>query len=394
MPRRLSCAVNWRSCKNVLRFSLLGLFLLFANVASAHKPSDTFLRIKIDQDLTIRWDIALRDLEVVVGLDADQDGNITWGEVRGREELIRELAKTQLKLAIDDDPTPLKFDHIEVANHSDGAYAALLMQVDRPGRFSKLTIDYGFLFDIDPTHRGLVSYQGRGGDGAYVISSDDPQLIIQDSGNGWLMPLLNYIVVGVWHICIGFDHILFLVALLLPSVWFVERRSGKKARYVPHEHWKTAMREVLKVVTYFTISHSLTLWLVVSKTVELPSRAVETIIALSIVVTAMLNVYAKSAKNGRWVAFGFGLVHGSGFGGVLTDLGLPTSMLLIALLGFNIGVELGQIIIVAVLFPILFRYRKTVFYRRYVFRWACYAIATLGVLWMIERWFGLTILGS
>jgi len=367
---------------------------MFASVAWAHKPSDSYLRIKVDDDLSIRWDIALRDLEVVVGLDSDQDGQITWGELRGREELIREAATTHLKLAVDDDPRPVKFDHLEIAEHSDGTYAALMLRVDEPGRFSQLTIEYDFLFDVDPTHRGLVSYQGRRGDGVYVISSGDPPLIIHASGNGWLMPLLDYIVVGVWHICIGFDHILFLVALLLPSVWRVQRRPGEPARYAPYGHVKSALREVLSVITCFTISHSLTLWLVVSETVEMPSRWVETAIAGSIVVTAILNLYPKLGQNGRWIALVFGLVHGLGFGGVLTDLGLPTSMLAIALLGFNLGVELGQIIMVAILFPILFRYRRTDFYRRYVFRYACYAIAAMGVLWMIERWFGLAILSS
>ena len=370
----------------------MGLLFMITSVASAHKPSDSYLRIKVDNDLAIRWDIALRDLEVVVGLDSDQDGKITWGEVRGREEVIREAATTHLKFAVDNDPRPLKFDHIEIAEHSDGTYAALMLQVDHPGHFKQLTIDYDLLFDIDPTHRGLVFYQGPLGDGVYVISSGDPKLIIQASGTGWLVPLLDYIVVGVWHICIGFDHILFLVALLLPSVWYVQRRPSKPARYVPHTHLRLALREVLSVVTCFTISHSLTLWLVVSKTVELPSRLVETTIAFSIVVTAIQNLYPKLGQNGRWIAFVFGLVHGLGFGGVLTDLELPKSMLVIGLLGFNIGVELGQIIIVAFLFPILFRYRETDYYRRYIFRYGCYAIATLGVLWMIERWFGLMIL--
>ena len=119
------------------------------------------------------------------------------------------------------------------------------------------------------------------------------------------MPLLDYIVVGVWHICIGFDHILFLVALLLPSVWQVQRRPGEPAHYAPYGHMKSALREVLSVITCFTISHSLTLWLVVSETVEMPSRWVETAIAGSIVVTAILNLYPKLGQNGRWITLVF-----------------------------------------------------------------------------------------
>lgn len=378
----------------MIRCASILAIVLWASIASAHKPSDSYLRIEVEDDLLIRWDIALRDLEVVIGLDANTDGKITWDEVQQRRELIGEVVQTHLGIDVDDQRQPIELERIEITEHSDGTYAALRLRIHDPGGFNTLLVHYDLLFEIDPTHRALVSYQGRRGGGAYVISAGDRPLIVQASGNGWLMPLIDYIGEGIWHIWIGIDHILFLIALLLPSVWRVRRKEHHPPQFVPVGRFPTVLREVIGIVTCFTIAHSLTLWLVVGQYVELPSRWVEATIAFSIVITAIRSLYPQFKKHSRLLAFSFGLVHGFGFGSVLIDLGLPTSMLVTTLLGFNIGVELGQLAIVALLLPLAFRYRRRRFYRRYVFRYGCYAIAALGALWTIERAAGLTIFGS
>ena len=166
----------------------------------------------------------------------------------------------------------------------------------------------------------------------------------------------DYVREGVWHIWIGYDHILFLLSLLLPAV-LVRRDNGWHAV----RNFRPACNSVLKIVTVFTLAHSITLWLAVMGYVTLPSRLVEATIALSIVITALNNLYPVLPFPGWAIAFVFGLVHGFGFANVLLDLGLSNATLAVALLGFNVGVELGQIAIVLVFLPLAFMLRARCF---------------------------------
>jgi hypothetical protein len=150
-----------------------------------------------------------------------------------------------------------------------------------------------------------------------------------------------------------------------------------------------AFKEVLKVVTAFTLAHSITLSLAALGIISLPSRWVESVIAASIIVAALQNIRGV-VDSKRWImAFGFGLIHGFGFASVLADLGLPQNALVTALIGFNVGVELGQLAIVAVFLPLAFWLRATKFYQVGVFKWGSILIALMALYWLIERVFDL-----
>ena len=194
---------------------------------------------------------------------------------------------------------------------------------------------------------------------------------------------------GVWHIWIGLDHILFLLSLLLPSVlvW-----QAAKQKWHAVDRFGEAFVDVLKVVTAFTIAHSITLSLAALGVVDLPSRWVESVIAASIVVAALNNLWPRVVGRLWMVAFGFGLVHGFGFASVLADLGLPQDALVIALVGFNIGVELGQLAIVIVFLPLAFALRRTALYRRWVMVGGSAVIALLAAVWFVERAFEVKLL--
>ena len=153
-----------------------------------------------------------------------------------------------------------------------------------------------------------------------------------------------------------------------------------------------ALWDVLRVVTAFTLAHSITLSAAALGWLALPSRLVESAIALSVVLAALNNL-RPVVEGRRWVvAFGFGLIHGFGFASVLADLGLPSGSLLLALLGFNLGVELGQLAIVAVFLPVAFALRGTRFYRSVVMAGGSVLIAVLAALWFAERAFNLKLL--
>jgi hypothetical protein len=270
--------------------------------------------------------------------------------------------------------------------HSDGTYAVLSLAAKCDSLQGDLTVGYRLLFDVDPSHRGLVQWLAPGTETAqalvFATDSATQKLALQAPG-AW-ETLRQYVVEGVWHIWIGFDHILFLLALLLPSV--LVRRNG---RWEGAPSLRGAVVEVLKVVTAFTLAHSITLSLAALGVVSLPSRLVESVIAASVVLAALNNL--RSTVKGRlWVmAFVFGLIHGFGFASVLADLGLPQGALVLALVGFNVGVELGQLAIVAVFLPLAFWLRGTAFYRTGVLQGGSLLVALLALWWLVERMFDL-----
>jgi hydrogenase/urease accessory protein HupE len=176
----------------------------------------------------------------------------------------------------------------------------------------------------------------------------------------------DYVVHGIMHILTGYDHLLFITALVLGAATF---------------------GDLIKVVTAFTLAHSITLSLAALGIVSLPSRWVESAIALSVVLAALNNLFPVVAS-GRWIAaFGFGLLHGFGFASALSDLGLPTGALALSLAGFNVGVELGQLAIVAVFLPLAFVLRGTWTYRRVILAGGSAAIAAIAGVWLVERAF-------
>ena len=351
---------------------LLFLLLFVGCAAHAHKPSDSYLALTAEgKALRGQWDIALRDLEFAIGLDADGDGAITWGELRKKQAELAAYAFARLKVR----DCELKPGELLVDEHTDGAYAVLRFAGDCGEALPKrLEIEYSLFADLDPTHRGLLRAKFGEQTVTGVLGPDQPKLSLDPEGRSRLEQFLDYGREGVWHIWIGFDHVLFLLSLLLPAVLLAPR-------FAP------AFTDVLKVVTAFTVAHSITLALAALSVISLPSRLVESAIATSVVLAALNNIW-PIVRRGRWmVAFGFGLIHGFGFASVLTELGLPQETLLLALVGFNLGVETGQLAIVALFLPLAYAMRNTWTYQRVVAVGGSAAIALVASGWLVERAF-------
>ena len=376
-----------RAAAGLRRVFVILLLALLALPAAAHKPSDSYLRItETSGTLQVSWDLALRDLELLVGLDADGDGAITWGELRRQRDAIAAAALSRLTLSRGGVPVPTTLADLRVDHHSDGAYAVLDLDLDAgPLPDAPLRVRYDLLFDDDPTHRGLILYTGAAGTRTHILSPARREVELDPtSAPGAWATFADYVVEGVWHIWIGFDHILFLVSLLLTAVW-TRYALPPPERWEPADTLRPALLAVLRLVTVFTLAHTLTLWLSVAEIVTLPSRWVEATIAASIVVAAVHNLKPVLPLPGWLIALVFGLIHGFGFAGVLMDLGLSDSNLAVSLLGFNLGVELGQLAIVAALFPGLFALRATAFYRNIVVRGGSGAIIVIALIWVVER---------
>jgi hypothetical protein len=370
--------------------ALIGVLCLHGNVL-AHKPSDSYLTLSVDgETVNGQWDIALRDLDFAIGLDRNQDGAITWGEVKARHEEIAAYALSRLTVGPDRAPCTAVVREQLIDNHSDGAYSVLRFVATCPAAPKVLEVGYRLFFDIDPQHRGLLNLSAQGATRAGILSVDAPvqRFTLGTFSRG--QQFADYLKEGVLHIWTGFDHILFLLSLLLPAVLVRSQRSGGTWAGAPS--FKAAFTDVFKVVTAFTVAHSITLSLAALGVVSVPSRLAESAIAVSVVLAALNNVRSV-VYSGRWVlAFCFGLIHGFGFASVLTDLGLPQESLLLALVAFNLGVELGQLVIVAVFLPVAFTLRQTRLYRRAILVGGSLLVASIAMVWLIERAFNVALL--
>jgi HupE / UreJ protein len=368
----------------LLTFCTLALAVLstVATPARAHKPSDSYLKISVrDHVVEGQWDIALRDLDHAIGLDGNDDGSITWGELRARQDAIASYAISRLRLERGDRPCGLVPAAHLVDDHSDGTYAVLHFVAHcAAGRESPLAIGYSLFFDLDPQHRGLLRLDQRNRGFTAIFSPSAPTVRVDAGAASVSRQFVHFLEEGVWHIWIGFDHILFLLTLLLPSV--LSRADG---RWQPVSGMRQAFLQVLKVVTAFTVAHSITLSLAVLGVIAPPARLVESLIAFSVLIAAANNVVPIVTRRLWCVALGFGLIHGFGFANVLIDLGLPKAALALALFGFNLGVELGQLAIVMAFLPLAFAIRRTWSYRGWVMPTASLAVAGIATLWLVER---------
>lgn len=233
-----------------------------------------------------------------------------------------------------------------------GAVKTLLIRDDL---FDVLGADYHTLARID--------LPGRTVQFAFSPESRETRVTLEGTQAGGVV---SFVRLGVEHILTGWDHLLFLLVLLL--------RGGG---------WLS----LAKIITAFTVAHSVTLALAALDVVVLPDRLVEAVIALSIASVAAENLFLSPVVARRWlVSFCFGLVHGFGFSSVLRELGLPTQGLLLSLFGFNAGVEIGQALVVAVALPALVLVRKTRWERRVIWSSSA-AILLVGVVLFVERAF-------
>lgn len=361
------------------------LMLLVSSTALAHKPSDSYLHLNVTQaqGLTGRWDIALRDLEFAIGLDSNRDAAITWGELQARRQAVFAYTLARLEVASNGQRCTLTAQAMKFIEHSDGGYAVLYFDVGCPQPLDRFTLSYHLFASIDPSHHGLLQVRDQAATQTATLSPGNPSVTIELGKLSRWRAFTEYMVQGIHHIWMGLDHVLFVVTLLLPAVLIYRGR-----RWQPRTRARSAVLEVVEVVTGFTVGHSLTLSLAVLGVISFPSRVVESVIALTIVLMALNNLYPVVPR-GRWVlALIFGLAHGFGFASVLIDLGLPSRALAVALFGFNVGVEIGQLAIVALVLPVAILLRHTEFYRLVVLYGGSLVVAGLAAVWLYQRALG------
>ncbi|MBC8117976.1 MAG: HupE/UreJ family protein [Burkholderiaceae bacterium] len=372
---------------------------LIAFNACAHSTSTAYLEVDAATHGTpaLQWRVALRDLDALLNLDANGDAQLTWGEVADRSADINALAVSALSVTRGTQACALRFAAPQYVRLADVGYAQLDATAACGGG-DKLTLDYRLFENVDPSHRVLISVRGAPprivAPGAQVELSSAARVSDSAADSAADVPsgFSGFVSSGIAHIAGGFDHVLFLLCLLLPAV-LQRQRAGQTDRWIPRDNTQGALVAVIWIATAFTVAHSITLALATFGVIRIPARVIEPLIALTIVATALNNVWPVVTRRLAAVAFAFGLIHGFGFAEVLAPLSLPRAELAGALLGFNLGVEIGQIAIVAGAFVVLASLRRWSGYPRWILRLGSIVIAIVATLWFIERVFDLEILG-
>jgi hydrogenase/urease accessory protein HupE len=242
------------------------------------------------------------------------------------------------------------------------------MQWSCPPMTGQLLYQVTLFQEIDPAARHMVTASGDVRRMA-LLSTSNPSVALSDTRPHLGEVMWHYLLAGIEHIAIGYDHIAFLVAVIL---------------------WGRRLWPLVGVVTAFTIAHSITLSLAVLDIVRLPSQLVETAIALSIVYVAAENFFVRDMRRRAWITFAFGLIHGFGFASVLRDYGIPGDALVPALAAFNVGVEVGQIVIVLVALGLMRGVERALrgpfpaFPTAYPYAVSA-SVLLLGLYWTVER---------
>lgn len=391
--------------KTLLLKLLFTLFLLSPIFGYSHAPEQgyIFLRVYENGGVEGRFELLSDDLNKIFGWDLkSRDNDLESVLVHSEDIKAYLIKKSNFKSILGQHN--LQFGEISIFHAgSIGDYVQIHFVLDNFDTIpDDLEVTYNIAFEESSTHRGFLTmeYNWKAGvinDEAniamYFTRGKTTDTMSLTEGVSIWKGFMAMIQQGIWHIWIGLDHILFLVALVLPAV--VRRRKKEEIVSItkswdPVEKFKPAFMYILKIVTFFTLAHTITLSLAALQIIILPSWIVESIIAFSIGLAAYHNI--KPIFKGKdWViAFAFGLFHGFGFASVLGDIGLKDEFLAYSLLGFNLGVEIGQIAIIAAIFPVLYLIRKRSIYSK-VILFGSILLIVISLYWVIERVFDINM---
>lgn len=386
-----------KSCHLSGRYLLSLLVAVFClsicpRLVSAHAQGENYIWVNVEQDhLSGRFEIHLNDLKKKLGIDWKEYGTTPEEGVAATAEQVQKYLVEHFQIVFDQ-PVELQFTEVKIFDEKFAQYYYTSAQTKIPDRFT-IHNDI-FITRDDPLHRSLIVFEynkklGKEYGEENAIMSFGRHNPVQELDLNNLPALLqpwDFIWQGILHIWIGLDHILFLLALLLLTVM---RWDQDNKNFEPVPDFKKALWNVLKIVTIFTIAHSVTLSLAAFDVISLRSRIVESLIALSIVIVALNNVFPKFNDRTWLIIFFFGLFHGMGFATVMGVLPFRTVNLTQILLSFNVGVELGQLVIVAMIFPVLYMLRNTKLYRPIVLIGGSLVICVIASFWFLERAFAL-----
>ncbi len=413
-------------------FAVMAVIGFFAGgAAQAHKGSDAFLDVTMasaaDQSWRFKLSVAVKDFDIVVPLDGNLDGKVTWGETKAAMPAVLQwlnntvsLVELPMKASTANSPVDsmcrLNWQFQGVERRSDGTYLQLAATAQCDSTHG-LGLVYTLFREQDANHRLMLAGRLNGRDLLATLSPQQASPFplrsagsaspekgrLDDAGQSAIAPMDNawkvawsYFLLGARHLLEGYDHLAFLLALVLPLQLTLGSRQWRNRSLVignplsdmraiavnrPSNTWL----ELVRTITAFTVGHSITLIAAsLGWTVGSPGWA-EPVIALSIGVTAMLNLYPVKSLRVEVLAVLFGLVHGYGFAGLLQEAAAPEGLLPYALAGFNLGIEAGQLIAVCVWVAVSQVVVMRPWYQTLVVRRGSQLLTVLAVWWFWQR---------
>ena len=352
----------------------LFIYNIFISIyANSHPLNTTYIDLELKSSTpTLDLYFYIYNLEAPLMLSSDATAKI----VKTKKEKVIKYIQNKITITNNGSRCILKPVNYKIDNKMalDSRFKILCNS-----RVEDLRIDYRLFFGFDKTQEGIMQIALPHGEKIFIFSPHQKELSLKLLTTYKLSfkDFKNFIIEGMWHIWVGIDHIMFLLMLLLPSV-------------LVGNIFKTTLVDVLKVVTAFTLSHSITLFLSMHNILNPAEQAVETLIAITVLLTALNNLYPIVSYKKEWLlAFGFGFIHGFGFANAMHGMQLNSVNLFSALFGFNIGVEIGQIVIVLTILPVIYLLSKSKLYKQIILPTLSILIANIALLWAIDRAFNL-----
>ncbi len=351
----------------IVLLSIVVCWCLGSQPAEAHQGNKGFSTIKIEGRQAV-YELFLPEGELPF-IDTDGNKRVTAEELAAGQDQLVNYVRQHVELKQDDETLTFRFVSAKLFERTENYGVQMVLEYTSKFTIDHLTVHYSCMFDdIEPTHVNFIT----------IVKGDDEVDTYMDSGNRILQygkpddrhllgKLLQYGWLGMKHIWTGYDHLMFLLSLLIVAAGW---------------------RDALCIVTAFTAAHSVTLLLTATETIRFNSRLIEIVIALSIAYVAAENWFIRRRANApryRWLlTFAFGLVHGMGFAGALQETGLPSRNFISSLLSFNAGIEIGQLAIVAAVLPLLRLARSRKWYSPLAIGLSAIIFA-FGVIWAIQR---------
>lgn len=374
--------------------TIIYLFVLFATTsvatkAHAHAMEQSYIFLSIS-DTTIdgRLEMTIEDLNNAMDLSLPLDKSVTDAQIEPHIQDIKTYFDTNISMGFRDG---IVLDDFFLHSIPAAQYIAInfsFKDVDTMPEYIDFT--YTVLFDKDSNHLGMVIIENDWRSGVFndeanvalIFTPTDNQKRLDLTDATVMQGYWEMLKLGIHHILEGIDHVLFLIALLLPAVVVRAHREWEPAtKFYP------SFIYVVKVVTVFTLAHTITLSAATLGVLSLPSRLVEAIIAISIAIAALDILYPVFRGRIWLIVFAFGLFHGFGFASVLGEYNIPDSYLTWSLLAFNVGVEVGQVAIIFLVFPILFLLRQSALYSLLFLKAGATLLILVSLYWFIERGF-------
>ena len=380
---------------------LTSIALFHSTMSHAHQFSTAHAKLEPNGDNQYQGYIAvsLQDLQEELSIDPDNDGRLKWREVIDSMPVIDTYLTNHITFwqqpenTVTDqnisllDKSPAIACLVEWSNSPklSELYGERLLQISfliscptTTEAIAYLSLKYSAFFDSLNDHKLLLTWLYNDNERFFIIDSNQQKIDLKFVSSSVLDTIAFYLYQGVIHIWLGLDHVLFVLALILPFAWLRFRRGRFSSTQ------SLVLKDLIILITSFTLAHSITLTLTALNLLSIPSQWAEIGIAISVAFTA-INILTQWIKKLGVITFLFGLLHGMGFAGALSELGLSQTYKISSILAFNLGVEIGQIAIIFLLFPMLSRLRKTQTLQYRLVPTLAVLIAIMGGYWVIER---------